>query len=487
MADEGQPPGLNRLSSGLLAAPSVGAASRRRRTASPAPPPARGERSEGQEDGLGGAVGSGDAAAPKLKAAQEQEEAVRTASAASDADSWRTRRLAIGLFCGYGYYNTMRGTFPLQMFTIATELDIPMNRIGVPNSSFSAAYGVAKFFGSVGVLQAFGWPFLARMVVTEMPEAARAKYWGALSMAGSVGAMITPYGIVLSRRMGLAWRGTMVAAGASAGIMSLVVLWLLLSSRSRGGTSPGEAAAGKEKGAVGSTSKASSAGSLASPFWVALFLTNALAYFCSKTTKEWGSIYLRGTNFASSDMQAATLLFWGEVGGAIGAFSSGFVSSSLLGGRHALTCTLSALLAAAALGVMAWFSYISGEGVAPFPFVLACLLQAIAQVGLNGVRALAGFHAAEVASRNGMVGLANGWMEIVGQCGSVAAGQPLGALAVYASGSPADSPTKVGWIAVLCSLAMASVLMAVLNATLLPQEQQRLSKQAESAASKKSQ
>jgi len=114
--------------------------------------------------------------------------------------------------------------------------------------------------------------------------------------------------------------------------------------------------------------------------------------------------------------QAATLLFWGEVGGAIGAFSSGFVSSSVLGGRHALTCTLSALLAAVALGVMAWFSYISGEGVAPFPFVLACLLQAIiAQVGLNGVRALAGFHAAEVASRNGMVGLANGWMEIVGQ------------------------------------------------------------------------
>mmetsp|Transcript_135232 Transcript_135232/g.432309 ORF Transcript_135232/g.432309 Transcript_135232/m.432309 type:complete len:201 (+) Transcript_135232:302-904(+) len=123
----------------------------------------------------------------------------------------------------------MRGTFPLQMFTIATELDIPMNRIGVPNSSFSAAYGVAKFFGSVATdylpcaechalgillsgldvaalslcsglggftwlwsLQAFGWPFLARMVVTEMPEAARAKYWGALSMAGSVGVVVAP-------------------------------------------------------------------------------------------------------------------------------------------------------------------------------------------------------------------------------------------------------------------------------------------------------
>lgn len=177
-------------------------------------------------------------------------------------------RLLIGLFIGYGYFNTMRGVFPLQMRTIALELDIPMEKLGVPNSVFSAAYGFGKFFTSIasdyvpcsefhalglllsglavaalgacsefssmaalwglqGVLQAFGWPFVARVVVTKLPESQRAKYWGLLSMACNVGNMLAPYGLIFAKSCGLSWRGAFVAAGGSAVGVSILVWWLL--------------------------------------------------------------------------------------------------------------------------------------------------------------------------------------------------------------------------------------------------------------------
>jgi len=161
--------------------------------------------------------------------------------------SVRTIKIFIGLFLGYGYYNTMRGTFSQQLRSIASELQIPLSRIGLPASMFSAAYGVGKFLTSIvsdyvpcaechalglllcginiaalglctsltslswlwclqGFVQACGWPFLARIVVTELPSGHRAKFWGVLSMAGSLGAMLSPYGMVFARQWGMSWQ-----------------------------------------------------------------------------------------------------------------------------------------------------------------------------------------------------------------------------------------------------------------------------------------
>lgn len=439
-----------------------------------------------------------------------------------------------GLFLGYGTYNTMRGAFPLQMRTIAEDLDIPLDRIGAPTSMFSAAYGVAKFFGSVasdyapcgechalglflsglavaalgwcsdlsgfvwlwglqGLLQAFGWPFLARIVINELPPQTQAKYWGVLCMAGNVGSIVAPYGVVLARQAGTSWRITAQVAGAGACGMALAVWWLLCCGRQRGGSRAQEHTSAQEingKKAAGSAFATLSA-VLGSPVLLALMACNALSYFSSKCTKEWGSLYLQGTRLASSDVQAATLLFWAELGGSCGALLSGFVSSKL-GGRHGLTCLLSAILATGALSVMAWSTHkalpLNGSAPGPpLPFALTCALQALSLAGINGVRTLAGFHAAEVAARKGIVGMANGWMEVVGQVGSVMAGQPLGALAAHVAdrarvhksshaGAHAVLHSSAGWVAVLTVLSAVAAMMAVLNALLIPQEERRLAR-----------
>jgi sugar phosphate permease len=156
----------------------------------------------------------------------------------------KTMYMVVGLFLAYGYYNTLRGSFPIQMRRIAKDLNIPVNRIGLPTSVFSAFYGIGKFYGSIltdylpcaechtlgvllcglnlsavgmcngissiaamwgiqGLLQALGWPFLSRIIVDKLPQAERAKYWGVLSMAGNVGSMVAPYSAVLASGMGL--------------------------------------------------------------------------------------------------------------------------------------------------------------------------------------------------------------------------------------------------------------------------------------------
>lgn len=446
-------------------------------------------------------------------------------------------RTAAGLFCGYASYNAMRGVFPQQMGAIAGDLDIPLEVVGLPNSIFSAAYGVAKFFASVatdylpcreahafgivlsgacaaslaccgslhglaltwalqGVIQAFGWPFLARIVVTDLPAASRARYWGALSMAGSVGAMATPYGIVLARRMGLDWRGASVACGTAAASMSAVV-WLLLRTGSSRKATPGPCQAAGTTTASGAAGRLSTLAVFLSPFWLALLGTNALAYLCCKAVKEWGPMYLTGLGMARTDLNVAALLFWAEVGGSVGALSSGFISTGLFGGRHALTCALCAAIASAGFACMALAARAkSGDvpgavGEAPLPLAVGCAMQAVTMMGLTGVRALVGFHAAETAARSGMVGLANGWMEVVGQIGSVIAGQPLGAAAVYAStlaaGAPAATATASGWTSVVAALSVAAATMAAANALLVPGEARRLRPAAAGHDAKKSQ
>jgi len=212
---------------------------------------------------------------------------------------------------------------------------------------------------------------------------------------------------------------------------------------------------------------------LGSPVLVSLMLCNTLSFFASKCTKEWAAVYLRGTGLAATDLQSANLLFWAEMGASAGAGLSGF-ASLCLGGRHALTCFVSAIVAVLSTGTLAmktrrW----KGKefSPSPVPFALACVLQALSLAGINAVRTLAGLHGAEVAERMGMVGMANGCMEVVGQIGSIFAGQPIGALAARVASRDGE---RAGWSSILATLTMASVGLALLNAGLLPAESQRL-------------
>eukprot|EP00405_Crypthecodinium_cohnii_P009134 CAMPEP_0206436672 /NCGR_PEP_ID=MMETSP0324_2-20121206/10615_1 /ASSEMBLY_ACC=CAM_ASM_000836 /TAXON_ID=2866 /ORGANISM="Crypthecodinium cohnii, Strain Seligo" /LENGTH=443 /DNA_ID=CAMNT_0053903867 /DNA_START=315 /DNA_END=1646 /DNA_ORIENTATION=+ len=440
----------------------------------------------------------------------------------------------------------MRGVFPQQMRSIAKEMDVPLERIGLPNSMFSASYGIGKFFTSLasdyvpcsefhalglmlsgvavaalgfcpgfgalavlwglqGIVQAFGWPFVGRIVVTKLPAADRAKYWGLLSMACNVGNMLAPYGIVAAGAVGLSWRGSFIAAGVSAVVVSAIVWWLLCCG-SAGAlqsieTIPESSAAEGEddlkkakKHEDDSKPKMSSwAGSLA---MLSLMGCNMLSFGSSKCIKEWAPVYLRNTGLASSELEVATLIFWSEVGGSAGAVAGGFVSSRL-GGRHSLTCVLSALIASSSLGTLLWCCWASAldpARAAPMSFPVACALQALALAGVNGVRTLAGLHGAELAAFLGRrVGATNAWLEAVGQIGSVCAGQPLGALAAFAVSTlvahssffiPPSSSGQTGLdspiagTTIIGVLTIASVIMVMLNVALLPQEALRLSHKA---------
>lgn len=444
-----------------------------------------------------------------------------------DRPAW----IVLGLFLGYAYYNTLRGAFPIQMRKIASDLNIPVDRIGLPNSAFSAAYGVGKFFGSIltdylpcaechtlgivlcglnvagvglcrgissiaavwslqGALQAFGWPFLSRVLLDKLPKDQCAKYWGLLSMAGNVGNMVAPYGTVLATRLGMSWRSTLRSFGAISALVALVVHTMLRrggasgSSQRPAASLTDSAGADQVKKPMAQEPKMSLAASMAtvfrSPALWAIFLCNSLSFGSSKCMKEWGAMYLRGTGVASSDLQSATLLFWAEIGGSLGAALSGVISSKL-GGRHALTCLLSAWLGFVSTGLLTLRSYRwNGQGSGPMPFVVACALQACSLAGINGVRTLAGLHLAEVAKHAGsQLGLANGFGELIGQIGSVLSGLPVGAIVARATASAtasgsAEHAARVGWAAVPALLTAACGGMAVLNLALLPQEKRRL-------------
>eukprot|EP00931_Biecheleriopsis_adriatica_P117536 TRINITY_DN93041_c0_g1_i1.p1 TRINITY_DN93041_c0_g1~~TRINITY_DN93041_c0_g1_i1.p1 ORF type:complete len:541 (+),score=77.63 TRINITY_DN93041_c0_g1_i1:113-1735(+) len=485
------------------------------------------------------------------KNAEEQSEgAVRPLDIDSDingdlpaqARNERPACMIVGLFVGYAYYNTLRGAFPLQMRSIAKELNIPVARIGLPNSVFSAAYGIGKFFGSIltdylpcaechtlgillcgldvaavglcrgitsiaavwglqGALQAFGWPFLSRILINKLSKEQCAKYWGILSMAGSMGSMLAPYGTVMASRLGMSWRATLRSFGFSAALVALFVQAMLL----RGGATVRRKKAPLTDTPANLSTNAKTeqatqsqtnllpriASVLSSPAMLAIFLCNSLSFGASKCTKEWGSMYLRGTQLATSEMQSATLLFWAEIGASVGAALSGVMSLSL-GGRHALTCLLSALLGAVSTSILALKSYRwQGQGRSPLPFGVACALQACSLAGINGVRTLAGLHLAEVATHAGaQLGLANGFAEMIGQVGSVLSGLPVGALVARAtasrtaSGAGAEEAARVGWAAVPALLTLACGSMAALNLALLPQESRRLAHQSRKAENK---
>jgi len=239
--------------------------------------------------------------------------------------SVRTIKIFIGLFLGYGYYNTMRGTFSQQLRSIASELQIPLSRIGLPASMFSAAYGVGKFLTSIvsdyvpcaechalglllcginiaalglctsltslswlwclqGFVQACGWPFLARIVVTELPSGHRAKFWGVLSMAGSLGAMLSPYGMVFARQWGMSWQRAFFFAGGSSIAASLIVGWLLCGNASL----PPQLDVKKHISKTELKSEsfcASFTSILCSPVLLALMACNSLSFGASKCVK----------------------------------------------------------------------------------------------------------------------------------------------------------------------------------------------------------
>lgn len=192
-------------------------------------------------------------------------------------------------------------------------------------------------------------------------------------------------------------------------------------------------------------------------------------------------MYLRGTGLAATELQTATLLFWAEIGGSLGAAFSGVVSLSL-GGRHALTCLLSALLGLASTSVLALKTFAwRGRGSGPLSFPAACALQACSLAGINGVRTLSGLHLFEVARHHGLqLGPANGLAELIGQVGSVLSGLPVGAAvgrataAATAAGFSDDRATRAGWAAVPGILTLACGGMSMMNLALLPCERSRL-------------
>merc|ERR1711874_131832 len=131
----------------------------------------------------------------------------------------------------------------------------------------------------------------------------------------------------------------------------------------------------------------------------------------------------------------------------------------------------------AATALLGWCAYGGLHGEVPLPFAAICVLQAINNVGSNGFRALVGLHAAVIAKDSGIVGMANGWMEIVGQVGSVLGGQPLGALAAHfataavaGTQSQADPDASSGWVIVLAIVTLVQLALTLMHVLLLPQE-----------------
>lgn len=435
--------------------------------------------------------------------------------------------IVAGLFLGYTCYCALRRSFPQQMPILGHELGIPHSQLGLPNSVFAVTYAISKFGGAVasdhlpctkchvvglvlcglacsmlgmctslgsfvlvwglqGLLQGFGWPTLVRIVVSELPAHSRSKHWGILSTSGNVGQMLGPYAMAVAVAAGASWRAVFFGFGIFVIAMAFPV-WLLLSN----GTCDEGATDSSRKDTDESKVQASRSkwDALCNPALVALMICNGLCYFVRNSVAEWGLIYTQSTNLASSHMQATTLLFWMEAGGSFGAFCSGYLSS-MLGSRLGMTTFLSASvlsmsMTAITMSAHRGASMSSSMGLqdieaSVLQFGVLCALHAVAGVGLHGVRSLLGLHAATIASDSGSVGMTNGLLEVVGQLGCVAAGQPLGALATWGGGATTKTGAATisgsGWVFALVAITLASTVITVVHVPLLFFEERRLAR-----------
>lgn len=160
--------------------------------------------------------------------------------------------IVFSLFLTYGTFNFLRKVYPSILPALQERGNVSESTLGQPITVHAMMYGFSKFFGQLasdhipskifhclslsicgalclfmspdqsipvlsvfwglqGLIQGFGWPTLAKVLLRNVEKSKQAQYWGILSTSGNVGQVVfnfvllsNYYLIVLSLKMNYA-------------------------------------------------------------------------------------------------------------------------------------------------------------------------------------------------------------------------------------------------------------------------------------------
>lgn len=373
---------------------------------------------------------------------------------------WRTR-MFYGSFIGYVFYYFSRKSLSFAMPALAADLGLSKSDLGILISLLSITYGLSKFvsgiaadrsnpryFMSIGLIitgflnilfgfssslwlfaliwalngwfQGFGWPPALRILVHWFSKKERGRFAAVWNTSHSLGGALIPIVAALCIQWG-GWRWALWMPGILCVCMGLFVMNRLRDTPQSLGLpriedfhkESSETPVDEEKEL--SISEILFRYVLINPAIWALSLANMCLYVVRTALNDWSMLYfieVRGF----SDIQAASMVTWFEVGGFIGMLAAGYLSDRLFkGGRGLISILLMVLTAFPILGL--WYL--------PVGQLWCPVLLFLTGFFLFGPQMLVGCIAAEISHKKAAA-TASGVTGCFAYVGAALAGYPLG-------------------------------------------------------------
>lgn len=250
------------------------------------------------------------------------------------------------LFVGYFHFNVGRRGFGLGNAGLKTELGLTLAELGLISTLHSVAYGSSKFLGSLltsfipprmlfsgallvsalcnlafglgqnlstlaffwtlnGLVQGFGWPALAQIIVSTFEPSHRGRVWSIASLSANISGTFAPALITASIWYFDSWRAALFVPACLCSVVSLACLFGLPDSAPVIAKPAAKSNAGW-RAIVESRS-----------FWFLAF-SDASTYLVLRFFSEWWLLFTAEVHHLDQ-ISAAGLLFWYELGGTFAA------------------------------------------------------------------------------------------------------------------------------------------------------------------------
>jgi OPA family sugar phosphate sensor protein UhpC-like MFS transporter len=401
----------------------------------------------------------------RLKPAPHKPEITDRETVEKDYKHWRIR-VFYSMYVGYALYYLTRKSFTFAMPSLMQDLGFDKGHLGFLGSVLAISYGVSKFasgilsdqsnpryfmafglmatgvfnilfglsssiyffalfWGLNGWFQGFGWPACARLLTHWYSQNERGRWWSIWNTSQHLAGALVPVATAVCVYF-WGWRAAMIFPGVLVFAGGFFLMNRLCDTPQSLGLPPIEKFRNDyqtipEKGEERDlTTKEILFGHvLNNPFIWILGVSYFFVYVIRQGVNDWTVLYLVETK-GYSQLGAASVVFWYEVGGFLGSIAAGWSSDKIFSGNRGPINALFCLLAVAAVYA---FWCVSGYA----PVVDAFLVFALGFL-IFGPQMLIGVAAAELSHKKA-AGTATGFIGWLAYLGAAFAGWPLGKIA----------------------------------------------------------
>jgi len=375
---------------------------------------------------------------------------------------WRLRTF-YGMYIGYAFYYFTRKSFTFAMPSMLDE-GFSLAELGMLGSILSITYGFSKFisgiigdksnpryfmaFGLIATgicnicfglssiwallalfwglnawFQGWGWPGCAKLLTHWYSQSERGRWWSVWNTSHNLGGAIIPIVIAFCAQS-YGWRFAMFIPGGLSILVGFFLINRLRDVPQSMGLPPIEKFKGEEPllGAKEERKVSLSVKEILFEYVLCnkYIWTLSFAYFFIYIIRigfnDWSMVYLVKSK-GYSTLQAASCIFWFEIGGFVGSLSSGWSSDKFFGGKRN---PVNALFTIGALGSL-FALYSNGIGT----FTLDAILIFMIGFFIFGPQMLIGMAAAELTHKRAAA-TSSGFAGCFAYLGGAMAGAPLG-------------------------------------------------------------